>query len=261
MTLTSGGLLTPRIVVAEFMRQHKLDLERRKEMTKGTKSLSDSVEERGLAIYQHAGEMAVADQPSYDFAATFLTEVKTKIREVESAMEPQCKAAYDSWQIALSQKKLYLKPFQAAEAEIKGKMSQYQLEQRRIQEEAERRAMEEAERQAEKERQALLKKAARTKDEDKAEELREQAEMVFVPAVVTDHSVGKVDGISAADTVEVEVMDIKALLGWLAVGPMDPSMVVTVKTAPLKQYLKMVGETKIPGCKVTKGVRISAKGR
>jgi len=253
MTLASGRLLTPRIVVAEFMRQYKLNLERREIMTKQ--------EDKGLVLYQHAKEVAITDQPTYDFAATFLTEIKTRMKAVEEAMDPQCKAAHSAWQTALSQKKQYLTPYQNAEVEIKSKMSQYQLEQRRIQEEAERRAMEEAERQAEKERQALLKKADRTKNEDKAEELRQQAEMVFVPAISSDHSVNKVDGISTTDTVEIRINDIREFLQWLATGPMDPDAVVSVKIAPLKQYLKMTGGTKIPGCQVSKDIRISAKGR
>lgn len=225
-------------------------------------------QDRGAVLYQHAKEVTVVDQPSYDFAATFLTEIKTRMKSVEDAMDPQCKAAHAAWQTALNQKKQYLVPYQNAEAEIKTKMGQYQLEQRRIQEEAERRAMEEAEAQAEKERQALLKKAAKLESKgtisgaDKAEELRAQADMVFVPAVAENHQVGKVDGIAATDTLEVEIVNLKKFLEWLSIiSPLDPSNIVTVKTGPLKQYLKMVGMTEIPGCKVSKGVRISAKGR
>lgn len=219
-------------------------------------------QEKGLVLYQHAKEVAVIDQATYDFAATFLTEIKTRMKGVEDALDPQCKAAHAAWQTALKQKKAYLQPYEQAEAEIKIKMGQYQLEQRRIQEEVERRAMEEAEKQAEKERQALLKKADKCKSGDKAEELRAQAEQVFVPAITPDYSVGKVEGIAATDTMEIEVTNIKKFLEWLAIiGPLDPSVVVTIKTAPLKQYLKMTGTTEIPGCKITKGVRISAKGR
>lgn len=221
----------------------------------------NKAEDRGLALFQHAQEVMVVDQYTYEFAATFLSEVKVKQKEVEAALEPQCKSAYDSWQTALAQKKLYLKPFQEAEAIVKGKMAQYQLEQRKTQEEAERLAMEEAERQAEKERQALLKKASKTKNEDKAEELRQQAEQVFVPAIAADHTVTKVSGVAATDTVDISVVGIREFLAWLATGPMDPDTVVTIKTAPLKQYLKLCGENKIPGCQITKNVRISATGR
>lgn len=218
-------------------------------------------DEKGMVLYQHAKEVTIVDQPSYDFAATFLTEIKTRMKAVEEAMDPQCKAAHAAWQTALSQKKQYLTPYQNAEAEVKAKMSTFQLEQRRMQEEANRRAAEEAERLAEKERQALLKKAGRTKNEDKAEELRQQAEMVFVAAIADDHQVEKVEGISATDTVDVEITDVKKFLEWLSSGLLDPSVVVTIKTAPLKQYLKMTGTTEIPGCKVSKNIRISAKGR
>lgn len=223
----------------------------------------DDVEQKGLTLRDAANGIQIKDQISYEHAADFLTEVKTKMKEVEAAMDPQCKAAYDSWQTALTQKKRYLAPFLEAETIVKKGMGAYQLEQRRMAEEAERRAREEAAKQEEKERQALLKKAAKCKNEDRAAELEAQAGMVFVPVVAPVHEVTKAEGVSAVSDFDIEIHDMKAFIRALADGKImiDPAEIFTVKIAPIKQYIKLTKTTNIPGVSITEKMVIAAKGR
>jgi hypothetical protein len=222
----------------------------------------------GLMLRDTANSLTICKQADYDLAATFLVEIKTKMKEVEAAMEPQCKSAYESWQTALTQKKKYLAPYVEAEGIVKRSIGVYQLEQHRIAAEAEAKAREEAARAEEKERAKLLKKAGKALakgDDNKAAELESQAEMVFVPAVTPDHSVTKAEGISTTDSIDVEVKSIMEFLKWLvtgdAVGTVHPDMVVSIKLQPLKQYIKLAKITQIPGVMITKKVIVSVKGK
>lgn len=220
-------------------------------------------EEVGALVLRSAQELSVTNQVEYDYAADFLRELKTRQKDVESVLEPQCKAAYDSWQVALEQKKKFLAPFTKAESAVKLLMSEYQMEQRRVAEEAERKAQEEAAKQEEKERQKLLKKAGRCKDPDKAAELEAQAEMVFVPVVTPSHEVTKAQGVSTTVDFDVEIHDIRTFLRALVDGQilLDPNELLTVKIQPIKQYIKLTKTTKIPGVRIKEKINISARGK
>lgn len=217
--------------------------------------------ELGIALRQTAESLIIHGQNDYNAAAEFLVNIKTKMKEVEAAMDPQCKSAYAAWQTANDQKKRYLAPYVEAESITKASLSSYQLEQRRIAEVAEAKAREEALKQEEAERKKLLARANRTKDEDRAEDLRQQADMVFVPVVAPDHSITKAEGVSTSDTFDVEITNTKEFLLWLIESGLDLSTVLSLKTGPIKQYIKLTKTTKIPGCRINKTVTISAKGR
>lgn len=228
-------------------------------MVKATQQ--SDVQEMGIVLRSDAQALVIVDQPGYDAAAEFLTAIKTKIREVEAAMEPQVKAAYNSWQVALKQKKGYLKPYEEAEATTKRVMGAYQIEQRRLAAEAEEQARRAAEKAEEAERKRLLSRAARCKDEDRAAELTAQAESVFVPVVAPTHEVTKAEGTSTSFRTAVEIMDTKGFLQWLITSGLDLDAVITVKMGPVEQYVKLTKAKTIPGCRLSERAVISAKGR
>lgn len=222
---------------------------------------ANEVEQKGLTLKDMANNLVIRGQVEYDYAAEFLTNIKTKMKEVEAAMDPQCRSAYDAWQTALSQKKKYVAPYLEAETIVKRSIGNYQLEQRKLAEEAERIAREIAERQEEKERAALLRRAAKCKDVDKAMELEAQAEMVFVPVITPTHEVTKAAGVSTSVKVRAEITNTKDFLQWLIDSNIDADTMVTIKTAPLEQYAKLTKVKALPGCRFHEDMVVSAKGR
>lgn len=208
--------------------------------------------ERGLAIKNMANNISVVDQESYDRAAEFLSTIKTQMKAVEEALDPQCKAAYAAWQTANSQKKAYLAPYQEAEAIVKKVVGNYQLEQKRLTEEAERQARELAAKEEERERKRLIKQG-RT----------EEAEMVFVPVIVPAHEVIKAEGVSTITDFDVEIYDLTTFIKALAAGKvmLSPDEIFTVKTTPIKQYIKLTKNTNIPGVYVKEKVTVSVRGK
>lgn len=225
-------------------------------MTKTPKEI-----EMGLQLRGQAQAMTIVDQHAYNQAGLFLVDIKTKMKEVEAAMDPQCKAAYVAWQTALVQKKTYLKPYEEAETALKKAMGAYQLEQRRLAAEAEEKAMEEARKLEEKEKAKLLRKAGKAKTEEQAEELREQAENVFVPVIIPDHSVAKSEGITTTSDFSINIIDMKGFLTWLMETELDLSSVLSVKIAPIKQHVKLTKVKVIPGAWIAEKVIIAAKVR
>jgi hypothetical protein len=207
-------------------------------------------EEQGALVLQAINGLVVHNQQDYNAAAEFLRDLKTKQKEVEAALEPQCKAAYVAWQTANDQKKKYLSPFTQAEVLVKSLMSNYQMQQRQLEEEAYRKAQEEARKLEEKERKKLIRQGR-----------EDEAEMVFVPVVTPDHSVSKAEGIATADSVDIDITDMKEFVQWLLTTNLDLNSVLTVKPTSVKQYVKLTKLTKIPGCVVRKSLVVSAKAR
>lgn len=206
--------------------------------------------ETGLALRDIANQMVIHNQPEYNAAAEFLVAIKTKMKEVEAAMEPQCKSAYQAWQTALDQKKKYLAPYIDAEKVVKETIGAYQLEQKRLADEAEAKAMAAAAKQEEKERKKLIK-------EGREDEL----DAVFVPVVVPDHTVTKAEGISTSTDFDVEVQDYRKFLEWLINGGIEPAQVITIKVQPIKQWVKFTGTKKIPGVMIKEKITVSARGK
>lgn len=219
--------------------------------------------EQGLALRECAQALVIQDQAQYDYAAEFLVGIKSKMKEVEAAMDPSCKAAHAAWQTALEQKKKYMAPYVDAEAIVKKSISDYLLEQKRIADVAAEEARIAAEKLEERERTKLLKKADKAEavgDDDAAESLRLDAAMVFVPVVAPNHEVVKAEGVTSTEDFDIDIVDTKKFLTWL-IDNMDPITVLSIKTQPIKQYIKLTKITNIPGVHLTKKMTISAKGR
>jgi hypothetical protein len=206
-------------------------------------------------------EIEVVNQGSRDLAADVLLKVKQKQKEVENALDPQCKSAYEAWQTALGQKKKYLAPYIEAENELKVRISSYDLGQRRLQEEMSRRAQEEARKEEAKLKAKLEKKAAKAEDRgdtDLAGELRDEIDSVFAPTVVPNLIPEKSTGITSTEDCEITVVDLREALKWLIASTLDVDSIVTIKVGPIKSYVKLTKATVLPGIRIEKKMRISA---
>jgi hypothetical protein len=101
-----------------------------------------------------------------------------------------------------------------AETTLKKAVLSYQREQERIRREAEQKAILAARAEEERKRKALearAKKAAEKGQEEKAELLKEQAQEVYVPAVVQAPAVEKVAGISTRKNWTFRIKDLSKI--------------------------------------------------
>jgi hypothetical protein len=226
--------------------------------------MSEQLEQQGLVLQDEASRILVTDGDSRDVAAEFLISIKTQQKEVEAAMDPQCKTAYAAWQTANAQKKKYLAPYLNAEKILKSHIGKFDLIQIELQEKADAKAAKVAEQREAKERKRLQKLADKHRDagnDEKADDFEDRVDEVFVPTTVANIIPEKAEGVTSRKDFDLEVTNKKELLKWLMTTGMDLDKVVTLKVAPIKQYITLTQLKTVPGLRITPKAVISAKGR
>ena len=208
-----------------------------------------AVEKEVASVTSVSRQMVVKSTDDAIVAVDFLKNVSAAKKKVEEFFAPQLGSAYATWQTILTQKKGYISPLEAAEKLVKGKKTEFDLEQRRIAEEQQRKADEKARIADEKLRARIQKKIDKTDDEEKVAVLQEQLETAHVPRVVVEAPV-KLN--ATQQDFDIVIDDIMDLLEAIVKGEVnvDPDVLFDVKIKVLKDYLKLSGKTTLPGCLV-----------
>ena len=210
-----------------------------------------AVEREVASVTSVAEGMVVKTTEDAIVAVDFLKNVNAAKKKVEEFFAPQLGSAYATWQTILAQKKQYISPLEAAEKLVKGKKTEFDLEQLRIVECERQRAEEKARLEEEKLAVKIQKKIDRTDDEEKLAILQERLETISVPRDMVESPV-KVN--ATQKSFDVTVIDIMDLMEAVVKGEVnvDPDLLFEVKIKVLKDYLKLSGKTSIPGCSVKK---------
>ena len=210
-----------------------------------------AVEREVASVTSVAEGMVVRNTNDAIAAVDFLRNVNAAKKKVEEFFAPQLGSAYATWQTILAQKKQYISPLEAAEKLVKGKKTEFDLEQLRIVECERQRAEEKARLEEEKLAAKIQKKIDRTDDEEKLAILQERLETISVPRDMVESPV-KVN--ATQKSFDVTVIDIMDLMEAVVKGEVnvDPDLLFEVKIKVLKDYLKLSGKTSIPGCSVKK---------
>ena len=145
-----------------------------------------------------------------------------------------------------------------AEAILKAKILEFQNEQDRIARELQAKADAEAREEHEKlERTAAL--ADRFGKEEKAEELREEAETQIAPIITS--AAPKIAGITRRETWKAEVVDKRALIKHILEERPDLLLLVTINQSALNAQARLLkDDLDLPGIKVSKEASIAARG-
>lgn len=210
-----------------------------------------AVEREVASVTSVAEGMVIRNTNDAIAAVDFLRNVNAAKKKVEEFFAPQLGSAYATWQTILAQKKQYISPLEAAEKLVKGKKTEFDLEQLRIVECERQRAEEKARLEEEKLAAKIQKKIDRTDDEEKLAILQERLETISVPRDMVESPV-KVN--ATQKSFDVTVIDIMDLMEAVVKGEVnvDPDLLFEVKIKVLKDYLKLSGKTSIPGCSVKK---------
>lgn len=180
-------------------------------------------------------------------AVDFLKGISEAKKKVEAFFAKSKKATYEAWQTVVQLEKTYMAPLLSAEKLVKGKKTEFDLEQWRIAEEQRRKADEKARIADEKLRARIQKKIDKTDDEEKVAVLQEQLETAHAPRVVVEAPV-KLN--ATQQDFDIVIDDIMDLLEAIVKGEVnvDPDVLFDVKIKVLKDYLKLSGKTTLPGC-------------
>lgn len=210
---------------------------------------------------ERAHQIVVVDQPSFDAASEMLKGIKALEAEVRSVFDPMAKKANDAHKEITSQRAAQLKPLTEAESIIKQKVSEFLLEQERLQRAEQARLQAIADAEAAAALEALVEEA----EESGASPMEVEAiiEDAPSPAVV----------VRVAPAVDTKGSGISQRMEWVAeVANLGLLIQAAVKTPALRELL-MVNEVKlraltkalgeemksIPGLKVYERAIVSAR--
>lgn len=210
-----------------------------------------------------ANDLVIINQQNYDLASKGSLQIKTQMAQVEAALDPQCKAAYTSWQIALNQKKHYLTPLEEALKIVKRKMGDYEIKQEQERQLEQAKLCAAAEKEEEERKKELDKKIAKAEkkgDTSLVDILElEKDTMALAPVIVP--TLSKMNGLSSSNDYDVTITDAKAFLKAVIIGKIQINLdkIITWKLGGIKIYIKTTGTETIPGLLIVKTKNVSVR--
>lgn len=218
------------------------------------------IEKEAVVMLEHA-RTAIKIQVRGDIktAAAFMAKVNEKIKFVESEIKPAKVEADEYKKKILDLEKATAGVMKEAVRVTKEKMSIFYQAEERKRIETQRKldkktAQEEQKRCEELERQA--ENWAKKGNEKKAEERRDAAEQTFYATPLipeAPQTIKSEDGSGATfrKDFDVAIISVDKLIKALLDMPIQLSEVITIRTGPLKAYIKATGNRNIPGVVVT----------
>lgn len=225
------------------------------------------LENRTLTHYEKAMALVITDQPSYTAAGELGKGLKALIAEITEYHEPLRVTAKANYDAVLKRKNDDLSPVTEAMEAVRKVMTVYLQDQERIRKTAELKAQAEAAEAARLEREKLERQAEKAiekgKDE-KADELLERAENLYVAPVTVAPTVAPLTrtssgNIGQAKETKISVINVCDFLTELiAKNPAAVAGMVTIGAGPLKAFVKVNGIEKYAGLHIEKtlGVRL-----
>ena len=193
------------------------------------------------SLVAQAATLPVTNQEQYDEASLSLKDVKKHIKKIHDFLDPICDANHKAWKVSTSRRNLALEMPLKAEKLIKKKCGNFLDEQDRIQAEKEAELRNLAAEEERKQREELERQAKVAKDfgkTEKAKELKEEAEDVYIPPPVVEPLVEKAAGQSSTRKWWAVVVDKEKVPR----AYLEPNM--TLLNARAKE---VKGESTIPG--------------
>lgn len=173
------------------------------------------------AVLDKAQRFTIKSQADYDAAAQFIKGIKALQKKVSDTFTPIVQKAHAAWKEAKDQENKHLVPLKSAEEIVKRASLTWYDEQEKKRLDDERKAREEADAKAKKEKEKLEARAQKAEakgDTEKAEDLRDQAQTVQVPAAPVEPTAKVAEGQSIREVWKAELLDLEALVKAVAAG-------------------------------------------
>lgn len=221
--------------------------------------IEKELESSALTLKEQAASMVINDLTSFASAGELGKNIKELRAKIVEYFKPIKEAAHQAHKAITAKESSELKPVDEAIAILRDTMNAFTREQERIRQEEERKRQKEEEEKAEKERQKLLAQAIKAEEkgkDEKAEELLEQAENIYVAPVTVAPTIAKTVATASGNVTQavdyiISVTDIKAFIAALVAKNIAPTM-LEVKQAPLKAWVKANGLDQFPGISINK---------
>lgn len=208
-------------------------------------------------VEQQALSVVILNEDDYKAACEVTKTVKAMQKKVTDYWEPMRVSAKKSYDSVLAHKKEMLAPLESAEKILKGKISNYVVEQERKQREAEAEARRLAQEAAEKSLSEAVA-AENSGDAETAEYAMTEAEMMSELAasgMSTQVQKPKADGVSTSRAWKITSIDEEKVpidINGAVIRPVDKSAIMALIKATK-------GKIKIPGVKYEESVTVSVR--
>lgn len=206
------------------------------------------IEETALTWPEKATAIKIVDQDSYNLAATTLREIADLEKEIKAHHSPMKTAAQTAHKATVAAEKKFLDPLTKAKSIIKGALSGWEVEQRKIREEAQRQAIIKAEKKEEEERLARAEAAEKAgKSETEVDKILDTPKPVTVAPVKPTFE--SAPGVGTRETWKAEVTDIHALCMSVGRGE-TPATAIQANMPVLNAMARSAKDTmSVPGVK------------
>jgi hypothetical protein len=199
---------------------------------------------------------------TYQMAASKLLDLAAMRKKIEEHHAPLKQKAHEAHKAICNAEKSLLDPIVEAERILKNGIGAYDLEQRRIAEEAERKTRIEQERLAAEQLEASIEhaEASGASDEEVAAIINTPLVIPRAPAAA---AVQRVAGVSTATVWKADVVDLGRLVAYLATpeGHQFLSLVQPNQTAINSLVRSLKNSVKIPGLRVYPEAQVRAGGK
>lgn len=167
-----------------------------------------------IGLKDRASSLVIKDQSTYEESASLLKTVKDMAKLVEESRKKITTPLDLAKKLVMDLFRIPSEELEKLEAGIKRNMISYTNEQERIRKESEEKLRKEAAAKEAAEKKWLEERAIKAEASgktEKAEELRQQAQEVFVPAPTIAPTVQKVAGVSMKQNWKARVIDINKI--------------------------------------------------
>jgi len=203
-------------------------------------------------ILNEAKECIVKNQEQYILAGTNLKEIKGKIKKLEQERRAMTRPLDESKKKIINLFKEPISKLEQAEKIIKQAILKYIQEQEEARKKLEEKLRKETELKEKKKKEQLLKRALKAKEkglEDKAEELKEEAEMVQFISPTVMSQIPNQQGITTKKVWKYIIEDINII----------PKIYFKLDEVKIKKTINALGaEANIPGIKIYQEAIVSA---
>lgn len=183
-------------------------------------------------VVSQANTLTVISAGEYEFAASFLKNVKTAQKRVVDFFGPMKRATHEAWKKTVAGETTFLGPLESAERTVKQKMLTWSQAEERERALKQARLQAQADEFVRRERERLEKEAARLKTPELKQQRLEQAAAVITPVVQVVTETPKVVGIGTRKIWKASVMDAEKV----------PKEFLMVDEAKLDRYAKAMKE-------------------
>ena len=219
------------------------------------------------ATDNYIGSLTVIDKESCEIAQNAAINISELEKRIKKYWKDPVEKAHAAHKALTAKRAEMLRPVEGHKKNLRNKISVYLTEQEKIRLAEQARIDREREKKEQKEREKLERRADKAIEkgqDEKAEELLEKAEQVFIPPSIVESKIEKTSRsdagtMSQQKEIKVTITDKRKLVESITAGKVSLD-IITVNETKLKRLIKLNQWSHVPGCVIEEIIKPSFRG-